>query len=147
MPKQKTQNCMACGGLMHFETRSDPVRYLEHQRPFESLGFWCSKCDEAIFDGAALKLHEKAFLQLKAEVDGVLGANEVAAVRTLLGLSQRKAGELLGGGPRAFQKYEAGTQSVSVPMSRLLTLLGKDPRRLAELTGAQQPARRVKKVG
>ena len=35
------------------------------------------------------------------------------------GRSQRKARELLGGGPRAFQKYEAGTQAVSSPLSHL----------------------------
>jgi HTH-type transcriptional regulator/antitoxin MqsA len=72
-------------------------------------------------------------LELKAEVDEVLGPTQVAEVREKLGLSQRKAGELLGGGPRAFQKYESGKQAVSVPMSNLLRLLDRDPRRLREI--------------
>jgi DNA-binding transcriptional regulator YiaG len=50
-----------------------------------------------------------------------------------LRLSQRKAGELLGGGPRAFQKYESGEVMVSAAMSNLLRLLDKDPRRVKEL--------------
>ena len=54
-------------------------------------------------------------------------------MREALGLSQRKAGEILGGGPRAFQKYESGKQAVSVPMSHLLRLLARDPSRLKEL--------------
>jgi HTH-type transcriptional regulator/antitoxin MqsA len=57
----------------------------------------------------------------------------VASIRERLKLSQRRAGELLGGGPRAFQKYESGEQQVSVPMANLLRLLDKDPRRLADL--------------
>jgi HTH-type transcriptional regulator / antitoxin MqsA len=65
----------------------------------------------------------------------------VAAVREKPGLSQRKAGEILGGGPRAFQKYESGSQAVSAPMSNLLRLLAKDPSRLQEL------ARRVSHGG
>jgi HTH-type transcriptional regulator/antitoxin MqsA len=121
---------------MVHERRSDPIEYQGRKRTLKTLGWWCSKCDEAIFDGKALRAREKALLELKAEVDGVLGPKEVADARERLGLSQRKAGELLGGGPRAFQKYESGTQAVSVPMSRLLTLLANDPKRLRELTAS-----------
>ncbi len=72
-------------------------------------------------------------LELKAKADGVHGPRTVAAIRTKLGISQRRAGRLLGGGPRAFQKYESGTQAVSLPMSHLLTLLSNDPKRLKEI--------------
>ena len=75
----------------------------------------------------------RAFLELRAKVEGVLSPDEVAGIRERLQLSQRRAGELLGGGPRAFQKYESGTQQVSTPMANLLRLLDKDPRRLAEI--------------
>jgi HTH-type transcriptional regulator/antitoxin MqsA len=118
---------------MRFEKRADVLAYKGHERMIEALGWWCTQCGEGILTGEALKANEKAFQDLKAEVDAVLSAAEVAAVRARLGLSQRKAGELLGGGPRAFQKYEAGTQAVSTPMSNLLRLLAKDPARLDEL--------------
>ena len=145
MSKKKTQRCPECGGEMRYEKRSDEVTYRGHKRTFDTLGWWCSMCEEVILDGPALQAREKAFLELKAEVDGVLGPEEVAAARERLGLSQRKAGELLGGGPRAFQKYEAGKQAVSVPMSRLLTLLANDPKRLRELPGAPKVAKRLRK--
>jgi HTH-type transcriptional regulator/antitoxin MqsA len=93
------------------------------------------KCGEAILSGEPLRAHAKALLELKAEIDEVMSPAEVAVVREMLGLSRRKAGEVLGGGPRAFQKYEAGTQAVSAPMSNLLRLLAKDPSRLGELVG------------
>jgi HTH-type transcriptional regulator/antitoxin MqsA len=118
---------------MRFEKHDDVLEYQGRKRTIKTLGWWCTKCGEAVLTGAPLVRHERAFLQLKAVVDGVLGPKEVAKVREALGLSQRKAGEVLGGGPRAFQKYESGKQAVSTPMSHLLRLLEKDPARLKEI--------------
>ena len=138
--KARTQPCPSCGEVMSFERHEDVLAYRGHERHLKILGWWCTSCGEAILDGAALAEREKAFLELKAEVDEVLGPAEVAAVRAKLGLSQRKAGELLGGGPRAFQKYESGKQAVSVPMSHLLRLLANDPRRLREIKAHEATA-------
>jgi len=137
----KTQACPICGGEMRFEKKDDEIRYKGHKKTVRTLGWWCSKCGEAILTGEPLRNRELAFQKLKARVDGVLGPSEVARVRESLKLSQRKAGELLGGGPRAFQKYESGKQAVSEPMSHLLRLLEKDPSRLVELT--TRPRRRA----
>ncbi len=125
---------------MRYEKHDDVLEYGDRKRTIKTLGWWCTKCGEAILTGVPLVRHERAFLQLKAEVDGVLGPKEVAKVREVLGLSQRKAGEVLGGGPRAFQKYESGKQAVSTPMSHLLRLLGKEPSRLEEIIIARWPA-------
>ncbi|MGB8296805.1 MAG: type II TA system antitoxin MqsA family protein [Polyangia bacterium] len=97
----------------------------------------CTQCGEAILAGKPLLARDRAFQQLKADVDQVLGPDEVARVRETLRLSQRRAGEVLGGGPRAFQKYESGKQAVSVPMSNLLRLLARDPARLREIASAR----------
>ncbi|HEY6558479.1 MAG TPA: type II toxin-antitoxin system MqsA family antitoxin [Polyangiaceae bacterium] len=143
MPKVKTQPCPECGGVMRYEKHADVISYRGHEKTIQTLGWWCTKCGEGILTGKPLVAHARAFQSLKAEVDGVLGPKEVAKVREALGLSQRKAGELLGGGPRAFQKYESGSQIPSVPMSHLLTLLARDPRRLEELRGEpSSPAQR-----
>lgn len=119
---------------MVYEKRPDAIEYKGHRQTIDMLAWWCIECGEAIFGGEPLEAREKAFFELKAEVDEVLSPTRVAAIRAKLGLSQRKASEILGGGPRAFQKYEAGTQSVSVPMSQLLRLLANDPSRLDELS-------------
>lgn len=139
----RTQACPECGGVMRHEAHRDVLSYKGQERTVKTLGWWCTRCGEAIFAGDALVAHERAFQQLKAEVDEVLGPSDVAKVRTALGLSQRKAGELLGGGPRAFQKYEGGKQAVSVPMSHLLRLLKNDPRRLKEIERAVAKSDRV----
>lgn len=145
MSKTKIQPCPDCGGEMRYENRADPIEYKGQTRSLKTLGWWCSNCDEAIFSGDALREREVGFLEMKAEIDGVLGPKKVAEIREKLGLSQRRAGQLLGGGPRAFQKYEAGAQAVSVPMSLLLRLLSNDPRRLLELPGTK-PAKRSSKA-
>lgn len=144
----RTQPCPECGGVMKYEKHDDVLEYKEQTRTIKTLGWWCTKCGEGILTGELLLVHEQAFQEFKAEVDDVLGPKQVAEVRRTLGLSQRRAGELLGGGPRAFQKYEAGKQAVSVPMSHLLRLLVNDPARLRELApatkkaGATRPSRR-----
>lgn len=130
---QKTTDCPECGGVAVWETRPDTVEYKGHKATVELEGFWCQECPEAVFEGPALMKREKVFLNLRAEVDGTLGPKQVAAIREHLGLSQRKAGEVIGGGPRAFQKYESGEQQVSSSMAQLLKLLNNDPGRLKEL--------------
>ena len=60
---------------------------------------------------------------------------EVRAIREGLGLTQVEAGELLGGGPRAFTKYEAGTVRPAAAVVNLLRLLEVNPAALATLGG------------
>ena len=60
---------------------------------------------------------------------------EIRAIREGLGLTQVEAGELLGGGPRAFTKYEAGTVRPAAAVINLLRLLEADPAALATLGG------------
>ncbi len=143
MSRPKTQPCPECGGTMRYERREDVLVYKGQERPWKTLAWWCTQCGEAIFAGKPLLARDRAFQQLKADIDQVLGPDEVAQVREKLRLSQRRAGEVLGGGPRAFQKYESGKQAVSVPMSNLLRLLARDPSRLREIaSGRPRPLAR-----
>jgi HTH-type transcriptional regulator / antitoxin MqsA len=134
MPHTRKQTCPECGGNMVFETREDRVEYGELATQVPLDGWWCTKCPEAIFNGPELAKAERARAELKAQAENVLKPLQIADIRRKLGLSQRQAGELLGGGPRAFQKYERGTQTPSTMMSHLLVLLSNDPSRLREIT-------------
>jgi HTH-type transcriptional regulator/antitoxin MqsA len=133
---KKTISCPECHGTMVWKVGTDTVEYRGHRKSVRLPGYWCRECPEAVFDGDALQKKETAFLKLRAEVEQVLSPDRVASIREKLRLSQRKAGELLGGGPRSFQKYESGEQQVSVPMTNLLRLLEKDPRRVRELVAS-----------
>jgi HTH-type transcriptional regulator/antitoxin MqsA len=115
--------------------RSLTVRYQGLSRTVDVPGWYpADKDDDGILVGDDMKATDEALREMKAELAS-LEPKDVRAIRLRLKLSQRKAGEILGGGPRAFQKYESGEVLVSKPMAQLLRLLDRDPRRLKELVG------------
>lgn len=138
----KTNKCPVCSSPMVYETRVEQFEYKGETLRFDSEGWWCtdSDCAEGIIEGEALSHSFEQIRAFKARVDGVLSPEQVRSIRELLGLSQREAGALLGGGPRAFQKYEAGKVGVSQAMSHLLRLLEHDRARLEEIRSFHQRA-------
>ena len=62
---------------------------------------------------------------------------EIRAIRKRLGLSQAKAGEVIGGGPRAFNKYESGTIKPTSGVVNLLRVLDDNPSALGSLPGSK----------
>lgn len=69
--------------------------------------------------------------------DDALAPDEIRAIRERLGLTQLEAGELLGGGPSAFTKYEAGTVKPAAAVNNLLRLLKANPDMIATLRGGE----------
>ena len=51
-----------------------------------------------------------------------LAPDDIRRIREKLGISQVEAGELLGGGPRAFTKYEGGTIKPAAAIANLLRM-------------------------
>ena len=64
-----------------------------------------------------------------------IAPDEIRAIRKRLDLSQVEAGEVIGGGPRAFTKYEAGTTKPAASLVNLLRLLDANPSAIASLQG------------
>ena len=62
-----------------------------------------------------------------------MAPEEIRAIRKQLGLSQAEAGELLGGGPRAFTKYEAGAVKPAAAVVTRLRDLERDPTNIRQL--------------
>jgi DNA-binding transcriptional regulator YiaG len=58
-----------------------------------------------------------------------LEPEEIRRIRKKLGPNQARAAELIGGGPRAFQKYEAGDLTPNQATGSALSLLDHAPRR------------------
>ena len=85
-----------------------------------------------------MKLSDRMLNRLKARIEGLLEPKEIRRIRQKLGLTQEQAGHLIGGGPRAFQKYEAGDLLPSRAVSSALILLDHDPDALAVLKGRQE---------
>ena len=61
--------------------------------------------------------------------------DEIRNIREGLGLTQVEAGELIGGGPRAFTKYESGDIRPSAAARNLLRLLRENPSAISILGG------------
>ena len=123
---------------MSLQTKVDTATFAGHTRDVDVLGYWCDSCDEAVIVKEGAKALSLAYSELKAEVQSVLGPAAIKGIRERLGLSQRKAGELLGGGPRSFQKYESGDIASSVSMARLLELLDNVPEAKSYFFGKMQ---------
>ncbi len=89
--------------------------------------------DDAVFVGSDMDVSDAALRELKEQADRIPRPETVRRIREKLGLSQRKAGALLGGGPSAFDKYERSEAEPSQAMGVLLFLLDRHPELLDEI--------------
>lgn len=124
--------CPECGGSGAEALRQHRIEYKGESTEVELAGWFCDDCDEVILQGGNVAKYGDAYATLKDRVDN-LKPHAVREIRERLGLSQRKAGVLFGGGARAFQRYESGEETVSRALSHLLRLLANDPTRLKEI--------------
>ena len=127
-----TPVCPETGKPMLRDTRPMTINYKGQSATIQMPGWYCDESGESIHTGEDMKVSDAALKELKNNVD-LLNPQEVKRIRTKIGLTQREAGAIFGGGPNAFQKYEQGTVTVSKPMSNLLRLLEKHPEDVEEL--------------
>jgi len=119
---------------MERRTVRETYTYKGHDLQVEQPGEFCDRCDEGIVTGGDMKATEQAFHDLRATVDGLLTSTEVRRIRTGLKLTQRQAGEIFGGGPNAFSRYERGLAMQPRAVDALLRLLDRHPKLLVELS-------------
>lgn len=119
--------CPETGQPMKRASKPMTLTYKGHSTTFEMPGWYCESSDESIHTGEDMKVSDRALNRLKAIAEGLLEPEDVRRIRRKLGLTQAMAGQLIGGGPRAFQKYEAGDLLPSRAISSALVLLDHDP--------------------
>lgn len=83
MQRAKTRTCSECGSAMRFGRFEDSVEYKDVRREITSKGWHCASCGEAILEAEALAASERAFIELRAEVDG-LRRSLLADARTMV---------------------------------------------------------------
>lgn len=125
--------CPKTGAPMHRDERPMTLMYRGESITFAMPGWYCDASDESIHTGADMKVSDRALNWLKARVEGLLEPAAIRRIRKKLGLTQEQAGQLIGGGPRAFQKYETGDLLPSRAVSSALALLDHDPAALSVL--------------
>ena len=125
--------CQETGIPMYRGLRSMTLTYKGESLTFDMPGWYCDQSEESIHAGADMKISDRKLNLLKARCEGVLEPEEIRRIRKKLHLSQEQAGFLIGGGPRAFQKYESGDLLPSRVVSTALVLLDHNPTALSVL--------------
>ena len=125
--------CPETGARMHRDVRPMTLSYKDASIVFDMPGWYCDQSDESIHTGEDMKVSDRVLNRLKARSEGLLEAEEIRRIRKKLALTQEEAGGLIGGGPRAFQKYESGDLLPSRAISSALRLLDANPAGLAFL--------------
>lgn len=111
-------------------TRNTFPRTISYKGLSEAIdmpGWYTQNGDDAIFTKEDLQIYDKTMKTLKSQYNNLVSPCEIQAIRKKLKLTQVQAGSLLGGGPRAFQKYESGEILPSRAASNLLRLLDQQP--------------------
>jgi len=132
--------CPKTGEPMHRDVRPMTLTYKGESITFDMPGWYCDASDESSHTGQDMKVSDQMLNRLKARAEGFLEPEEIRRIRKKLGLTQADAGQLIGGGPRAFQKYETGDLLPSRAISSALALLDHDPKALSVLKRRQEKA-------
>ena len=132
--------CPETGAPMYRGVRPMTLTYKGNNLTFDMPGWYCNQSGESIHTGEDMKASDRMLNLLKARSEGLLEPEEIRRIRKKLHLSQETAGTLIGGGPRAFQKYESGDLLPSRAVSSALVLLDHAPETLAVLTEHQKAA-------
>jgi HTH-type transcriptional regulator/antitoxin MqsA len=122
---------------MRRDVRPMTLTYKGESITFDMPGWYCDKSEESIHTGEDMKISDRMLNRLKARSEGLLEPAEIRRIRKKLRLTQEAAGLVIGGGPRAFQKYESGDLLLSRAISSALVLLDHDPKALTVLRGRQ----------
>jgi HTH-type transcriptional regulator/antitoxin MqsA len=132
--------CPQTGMPMKRDVRPMTIAYRGESLTFDMPGWYTDSSDEGIHTGEDMKVSDRMLNRLKARTEGLLEPEEIRRIRKKLGLSQAAAGEIIGGGPRAFQKYEAGDLLPSRAISSALILLDSNPEGLKILRTVSEKA-------
>lgn len=116
------------GATLHRGVRRQTVRYGSLARELEVPGWYPVDGDEGVHTGTDLAEADRIYRELRDEY-----AAHVRRVRRQLKLSQEEAGRLIGGGKRAFQKYESGATPPSDAAVGLIELLIRHPEEVETL--------------
>lgn len=133
---EAAEKCPVCGteGSLTDVSYSDALKVGEHERLVEGLlSGECSHCGAQPLLARHIAHNQLLLADLKRKDMGLLTGNQIRSIRKSLGLSQKDAAEIFGGGANAFSKYERGDVIQSVAMDKLLRLVWRVPGNLSVL--------------
>ncbi|MES1984237.1 MAG: type II TA system antitoxin MqsA family protein [Pseudomonadota bacterium] len=116
------------GKLLRRDARAQTVCVGSLSRDVDVHGWYPEDDSDAVHSGEDLQAVESAYRELRMDY-----AARIKAVRKKLGLTQEEAGRIIGGGRRAFQKYERGTMQPSEAAIGLIEILDRHPEEVTTL--------------
>lgn len=126
--------CPVCGeGHITSETRPREFGYRGITMTSDHTEEYCDTCGTLLQSPATVRENVRNIQRAKNVHDGLLSGEEILSFREAFQLTQRLAGDLFGGGPTAFAKYECNEISHNVSMDRLLRLCMGNPANIAKL--------------
>lgn len=131
--KWNGKTCPTCfKGIL--EQRLHRAKFEYHGRilEYDQEGAWCDNCGEGIVVGKEAAASESLLNEFIAGVDREEAA-ELARIRKKLGLTQKEAAMIAGGGHNAFSRYERGEAKPVAAVVNLFRLLDRHPELLKEL--------------
>ncbi|HST62850.1 MAG TPA: type II toxin-antitoxin system MqsA family antitoxin [Longimicrobium sp.] len=139
--------CGVCGGDATLVQESRPFPVGSRTVIIDDEFIRCARCGEEYYEGEmADRPFRRAAAVIRAE-DGLLGPDEIVAIRAKYGLSQAALEQLIGAGEKTVVRWEKGTVAQNKTADTLLRVLGDHPEvvaRLAEERGvAVRKARRA----
>lgn len=93
----------------------------------------CDCCGSETATSEELRLNKKEMIKFQKSIDGLLSSAEIKEIRKLLGLTIKLAGQIFGGGPVAFSKYENDDLVQSLSMDSALRLAKINPESIFQL--------------
>jgi HTH-type transcriptional regulator / antitoxin MqsA len=131
--KWNGKKCPACFlGTLEQRVKRTQFEYRGQTLEYDQEGAWCDRCGEGIVTGNEATANESILDDFIARVDTEEAA-ELARIRKKLGLTQKEAAMIAGGGHNAFSRYERGEVKPVAAVVNLFRLLDRHPDLLNEL--------------
>ena len=128
------KQCLACGGgPLERTTQKATFEYKGQRFIYDQPGAWCQDCGEIFLEQSDKDATDPLLLDFQARVDNRLTPGDMRRIRKKLQLTQKQAGEMIGGGPNAFSRYETGKAYPMRGTENFLRLLDRHPELLDEL--------------
>lgn len=130
---EATEMCGICGGTATLVEEPHTMSMAGRPVTYEDQFYRCGQCGEAYYNGTmAAESFRRAAAVIRAE-DGLLGPDDIIALRAKYGLSQADLERLIGAGEKTVVRWEKGTVAQNKTADTLLRVLADHPAVVAQL--------------
>ena len=144
--REVEESIISCetGEELHRDVRPLTLSYRGESITVDMPGWYSVDGEISEHSQEDMKVSDHALNIMKARVEGLPLPAEIRSIRKKFQLTQEQAGTILGGGARAFQKYESGEILPSRTMANLLLILQEYPQGIETLRARRK---KLDKIG